>query len=503
MSFSFALFHHPAEKGEAGRLRAALRAAIQPRPDVWTPASIDAFDDRFAQQARAIEEANAVLLLIGPAGLDDEFLNLTKTQVWSAIAARGRGVGRAVVRFGPAPAALPNELRGWPQVEAGQTFNEAADLLGRMMRLGLKGAAELRLADAKALLKEVGDHDLMPLTEKLARFVTSGKQLTLFMGPYCHIVDADDLSCPGRVRIALTSLIEDEELHPWLLPRPTEADLPPLIWQDHLATLCLGPGGEQSIEDRIDQTLKMIPGDESGPPQAFCVEMATLAANLLAYHASTQRSEGAPALTIISLSPSLCLERALVAAEVSFDRIVPSLPRGEPRSIVHELFVPTPEQAASARDGENDTLFMPNAGEKRANWSGVRLIKLGGSRDIVGMPSDVPRAAQTLAMGNELADSLAGISTGAYVALGGGLLTPTAQAVHAALLRPHISITQNLPRFAVLPPVGGSRDPFAGAEARRLAGVDRIPGSGYERLSIARGKSLSLIRALAASLAPE
>jgi hypothetical protein len=232
--------------------------------------------------------------------------------------------------------------------------------------------------------------------------------------------------------------------------------------------------------------------------------LASLAENLIAYHASARREEGAPALAIISLSPSLCLERALVAGEVSFDRVVPSLPRGEPRSIAHQLFVPTPAQAASAREGDDETRYMPDPQPKRANWSGVRLIKLGGSRDILGMPSDVPRTAQTLAMGTDLAESLGGISTGAYVALGGGLLTPTAQAVHAALLQPHlITSSKLLPRYAVLPPAGGSRDPFAGAEARRLATLNHIPGSGYERLNIARGRPLSLIRALTAALAQD
>ena len=144
---------------------------------------------------------------------------------------------------------------------------------------------------------------------------------------------------------------------------------------------------------------------------------------------------------------------------------------------------------------------MPRDSEARENWDGVRLIKLGGSRDLEGgMPSDVSKVAAILSQGDKLDRYLRGAAGGAYAALGGGLLTPIAQGVHATLLRRCIEDTQKRPRFAIVPPDGISRDPLANAEARQLAKLDHVPGCGFERLVLTLGRPISFLTALNTAL---
>jgi hypothetical protein len=123
--------------------------------------------------------------------------------------------------------------------------------------------------------------------------LTDRKPLTLMIGPYVSVEDDDDGSCPSNVRRQLIELIRDPSLRELLAPLEAAANvgvLPPLLWQDHIATLCLLSGcSREEVASTIEQAVGAAGGDSSGPPKGLFQSVGTCVA---------ARKAGSPGLQV-------------------------------------------------------------------------------------------------------------------------------------------------------------------------------------------------------------
>src|SRR5260370_41633692 len=98
------------------------------------------------------------------------------------------------------------------------------------------------------------------------------------------------------------------------------ATLQPLLWQDHLATLCLLSGcTREEIAATVDQILGAINGDDNGPPLGVFRSIGAFAGQL-AHTELPRLFAGLPAATILTVCPGMRAERVLVAEGVTFER---------------------------------------------------------------------------------------------------------------------------------------------------------------------------------------
>src|SRR5260370_7111822 len=106
------------------------------------------------------------------------------------------------------------------------------------------------------------------------------------------------------------------------------ATLQPLLWQDHLATLCLLSGcTREEIAATVDQILGAINGDDNGPPLGVFRSIGAFAGQL-AHTELPRLFAGLPAVTILTVCPGMRAERALIAEGVTFERAAVMLDRG-------------------------------------------------------------------------------------------------------------------------------------------------------------------------------
>ena len=132
---SIALVRHNSDDRAAKALAAALRPLLDLNEyKLWQrQESITAFGDVPVQLEQAIEEAWAVLVLVGPQGVDHEFANLVQGAIAQRIADSGTRFGRIVVQL-PNSAELPGPLRRWVSVQA-ESLAEARDTAGEILKL--------------------------------------------------------------------------------------------------------------------------------------------------------------------------------------------------------------------------------------------------------------------------------------------------------------------------------------------------------------------------------
>ena len=98
---SIALVSHNSDDRAVKALAAALRSLLDLNEyKLWQKQeSTTAFGDAPLQLEQAIEEAWAVLVLVGPKGVDHEFANLVHGAIAQRIADNGTRFGRIVVQL--------------------------------------------------------------------------------------------------------------------------------------------------------------------------------------------------------------------------------------------------------------------------------------------------------------------------------------------------------------------------------------------------------------------
>lgn len=489
------LLHHREDKGIAKVLLAVLRRMLDGEHLLWSQDNLTAFGNAPTQLAEAIAEAWSVLVLLGANGVDAEFENLAKGQVMQNIVEAGRNFGRLRIDL-PGHANPPSALSSWTKVSIDQPIEFDAVAMEILTKLNLKPQWQRNLAIDEAA-KLLGEPNASPLRKhfiEIARGLADGKPLTLFLSPY-----ADDADCPSRIRAGLLQLIDDKGLRDSLahLWAGAGGQLPPLLWQDHLATLCLlSERTRDEIAEAIANAVSQAPGDINGPPAELFGIIADFVQQLQEF--APHRSPGLPAVTILTVCPGLRMERALISRNCAFERATMLFGRDGWRDVDRSRYLPTPVMVGRAT-GEGDDGFMPARMELRPGEDQfVRLVKLGGSRDLDGsIAADLGHNYRMMAeLEMRLEHLISGVGKGPYVVLGGGLATPPVQVAHAVLLRSALETREQRPRLVLMPSSSASQDPLCHAESGRVAHLTRLPDTGFDRLQVVHGNPLTFLRAL-------
>jgi hypothetical protein len=506
---SIALVSHNSDDRAAKALAAALRPLLDLNEyKLWQKQeSITAFGDVPVQLEQAIEDAWAVLVLVGPQGVDHEFANLVQGAIAQRIADNGTRFGRIVVQL-PNSAELPGPLRRWAPVQArslAEVRDTASEVL-KLLQLRSRSSTRVDVDAGVASLPDGQRHSAMVkhFTD-VARMLADGKPLTLMIGPYASVEDSNDGSCPSSVRQELINKISDLSLREMLTPfekGTNSAALQPLLWQDHLATLCLLSGcTREEIAATVDQTLSAVDGDDNGPPFGIFRSIGAFAGQLRRTELS--RFTGLPAVTVLTVCPGLRAERALIAEGLAFERAAVMLDRGSRPELHRQTYRPSQIQIDRASRG--DPNFMPDGeGPGPANEvEFVRLVKLFGSRDLDGgvLSGDFGQIYHLLGqLRLLLEDHVTAAGMGPYLLLGGGLGTPPVQAAHAVLLRNALEKPERRPRLVIVPELSASPDPLRQAEVGRLIRLTSVQNTGLDRMQLVAGDPRCFLDALTVAL---
>jgi hypothetical protein len=312
------------------------------------------------------------------------------------------------------------------------------------------------------------------------------------------------------VRTRLLELIDDPGLRALLAPLEAAAQIgavPPLLWQDHLATLCLLSGrSREEVANAIDEALGAADGDETGMPSGQFAAIGRFCTALK--RAGLPRCAGLPAITLLTVCPGLRAERALVASGCSFERVALML-GSSARPELHRIsYAPTDQQRHRAAAGASPSAYMPDEHATQApdEVEFVRLVKLFGSRDLGrGVPSgDLGQSYDLLGqLRSVLENFVDAAGRGPYILLGGGLVTPPIQAAHAMLLRSALDKPEKRPRLAIVPTNSASPDPLRQAEAGRLSRLTAIPNGGFDRIKVVSGDPVAFLNALTVAFGGE
>jgi hypothetical protein len=506
---SIALVSHNSDDRAAKALAAALRPLLDLNEyKLWQKEeSITAFGDTPVQLEQAIEEAWAVLVLVGSEGVDHEFGNLVQGAIAQRIAENGTRFGRMVIRL-PNSVELPGPLRRWVSVQT-ESLAEVRDTAGEVLKrlqLRPRGSTRLDIDAGVACLPDGQRHSAMVKHFiDVAQMLADGKPLTLMIGPYASVEDSDDGSCPSNVRQELINKISDSALRELLAPfekGANSAALQPLLWQDHLATLCLLSGcTREEIAATVDQTLGAVNGDDNGPPLGVFRSIGTFAGQLA--RTELPRFAGLPAVTVLTVCPGLRAERAFIAEGVAFERAAVMLDRGSRPQLHRQTYRPFQTHIDRASRGLRS--FMPDGKDPALAHEVelVRLVKLFGSRDLDGgvLSGDFGQIYHLLdQLRLLLEDHVAAAGTGPYLLLGGGLGTPPVQAAHAVLLRNALEKPERRPRLAIVPELSASRDPLRQAEVGRLMRLTSVQNTGLDRIQLVAGDPRCFLDALTVAL---
>jgi hypothetical protein len=486
------LLHHPEDKGPAKALLAVLRRMVPTGYQLWSQDNLTAFGNASTQLQEAIEEAWSVLVLVGPKGVDAVFENLAKGQLMQNIVDAGRNFGRLRIDL-PGRVDSPRALSSWTKVVMEEPIDYDLAATEILFRLNVKPQWSRRLAidEVARLLLEP---PLLKHVIEIARALADGKPLTLFFGPY-----ADDTDCPSRIRAALLQLIDDNALRGSLaqLWGGAAGNLPPLLWQDHLATLCLlSNRTRDEIAGAIGTAVSQLPGDAIGPPAKLFSQVAEFVTKL--HEFGPRRNPGLPTVTIITVCPSLRMERALISRNQAFERATMLFGRDGWRDVDRSIYVPTPGMVDRAA-GESDEGFMPERTDpKTAEDQFLRLVKLGGSRDLDGsIVADLGHGYRMMAeLETRLESLVSGVGKGPYVVVGGGLATPPLQVAHAVLLRAALETREQRPRLVLMPSSIACQDPLWQAETGRVSRLTKLQDSGVDRLQVVQGDPDAFFKAL-------
>lgn len=509
------LLCHENELRVAKQLVAALRRLVDPDEyEVVAGGAASAFGDRFEQVSETIQSAWAVLLVLGRDGLDDEFVNVFRAYVQQRIAELGVQFGRLLILL-PAHDEVPAHLRPWVSIDAADWtagpggFQATPSRIVERLDIRPVWSDGLRIDEAKRLLGSPPPPALERQLVDVAEMLADGKPLTLTLSPYASVEGHSAGTCPSQVRDALVALMKDDELRGMVehvesihggTPSPAPR-IPPLLWQDHLATLCLLSGCKrEEVSTLIQEAVEMADGDMSGKPSGQFDSVAAFVEQLIACNLSN-RCVGAPTVTVISVCPGLRMERALIARRCAFERVTLTLGDNFRPQLHHRYYQPEESHRRHAASGDRRR-FMPDDREPAAadEVSFVRLVKLFGSRDLDRgvLSGDLAQSFDLIGQLPHLLQRFVGsASSGPYVVLGGGLGTPQLQAAHSVLLRSALEGGVRRPRLAIVPASTNSPDLLRQAETeQRLTRMTSIPNSGFDRLSIVSGDPVQFLDAL-------
>lgn len=496
------LLCHEHDMKVATQLVAALRRLVDLNEyEVVRGEQANAFGDRLGQVSETICSAWAVLLVLGTQGFDAEFVNVFRADVQQQMAERGDEFGRLLIRL-PHHAEVPTSMRPWVWIDADDWNSGPGGFKSTPGRIVEKLAIKpvwsdgLEIDAGKRLLDSPHPSPLERQFVEVAEMLADGKPLTLMLSPYASVEGMSAGVCPSRVRDELVAAMQDDELRDMVKLRS-----PPLLWQDHLATLCLLSGCKrEEVSSAIEQAVGMIDGDESGQPSGQFDSVAAFVEQLMACSLSN-RCVGVPTVTIISVCPGLRMERALIARQCAFERVTLTLGANFRPQLDHHHY--RPEEAHRRRAASGDRRpFMPDGHEPAAadDVAFVRLVKVFGSRDLDrGVPSgDLAQSFDLIGQLPQLLQRFVGaVSSGPYVVLGGGLGTPQLQAAHSVLLRAALESGVRRPRLAIVPASTNSPDLLRKAETQqRLTHMTSIPNSGFDRLSVVTGDPVLFLDAL-------
>jgi hypothetical protein len=503
------LFNHPKDKIQAMALRAALNLVIDTGAcEIWHRGEDEtAMADLPTQIQDGLKAAIAVIFVIGPEGTNDAALRGPEgSLIWERRATANRDFGRLVVRLPNAPERdkFPSGLEGWVHVDVTETtdFGPVAAEIMKKITIPTK-FRELAVDEGAKLLPEGSERALVEQFELTAQLISSGKPITLMLGPYASADGEDDHSCPSYIRRELLGLISDPELRRILVPPkadPAAPDQAPILWQDHLATICLlGGSSREEVIDVISRSVREAAGDAKGPPRGLFKSIAALAT--LMKLRGMLKAKGVPGITIISVCPGLRVERALVAAKCEFERVTLLFGTDKGVDLHRYAYRPTLEHSKQAQSGGG--LFMPDPAAAKTDdqLDFIRVVKPFGSWDLdPGVPSgDLGQAYDALGQLKSRLDALvSAAASGPYVVLGGGLGTPPIQAVHALLLRDALEQPERRPLLAIAPAKSISPDPLRQLETNRIKGV-----GGPRKLKILSSDPVRFVDALTVAFGGE
>lgn len=477
------LFNHPKDVLAARAFKAALNLAIDTdQCEIWQRGEDEtANDDLSAQIMEKLGTALAVIFVVSAHGTNDAALSGPEnTLIWQRRETADHDFGRLVVRLPEAPERenFPPAIAGWVHVDA-TSLSDFSTVVARIVKMLTipKRFQGLAIDEAAKVLPEgPGRGDVVEELEQTAEMISTGKPISFLLGPYASADGDDDLSCPSYIRRHLLELITDPALRRILVPPKDEPDAPdpvPMLWQDHLATICLlGGSSREKVVDVIQRSVREAAGGAKGTPRGLFRSIAALAAQLQPL--GLLKTAATPGLTIISVCPGLRMERALVAAKCHFERATMRFETEKGIDLHHKVYRPDKDFAAIALNGGK--LFMPEAMEPKTadQLDFIRLVKPFGSWDLEpGVPSgDLGQAYDALSQLKTRLDTLVSAAgSGPYVVLGGGLGTPPMQAVHALLLRDALERAERRPLLAIAAPESRSPDPLRQLEINRVKNI--------------------------------
>lgn len=490
--------HHPTHRVDARRLQASLRRKIDDKKYVlYSQDNLSSFGDAPDRLLNAVTQAWAVFVVVGANGPGDELRQLAQGAAKQVLADQGGKERRHTVllRGVAAPADI---LPGWPSIAAPDPLDFDGVAEDMLEGLHLEPPWTLEVA-IKTAVAQVGEANVaQKKLSDVARSLTEGKPLTLMLGPYA-VPDID--SCPSKVRQALLDLLRDQPLYKSLVgdAPALKSDFVPVLWTDHLATLCLlAQCDRDKIATTISDVVSAHDGDEYGEPAPLFREVADFVKKFQSY--GPVRSPALPAITIITVCPGLRMERALVSRGIDFERVTMLFGTEGWRELHHKIYRPGEDQKTKAEEGESD--YMPQAQDRQQideqNVQFVRLIKLGGSRDLPGsIAVDFGQTYRMLAeFQTRLEPLVSAAGIGPYLALGAGLATPPLQAAHALLLRTALQKPDRRPQLALIGNSAKLPDPLWQAEVEHLANLTQTQQSGFDRIEVVEGAPEVFIEAL-------
>jgi hypothetical protein len=423
--------------------------------------------------------ALAVVVVIGSEG-DGGITSPAMSLIWNRIETTKarQDFGSLVVRL-PDAAEPISFLSTWATIKAAapMDFRALAEGVAQKLQIPTRFSAALQIDEAVKRLPQGSDRNsLVDQFRQTAQLVSDGKPITLMLGPYASADGGDDHSCPSYTRQRLMDLITDPQLRKILLPpkdNDDTPDQPPMLWQDHLATICLLSGSSrEDVIEVIAQSVRDADGDARGKPGSLFQSIAALAVQIEGR--GSKKSVGVPGITIISVCPGLRMERALVAAGRVFDRVTLLFGTDKGLDLHRAAYQPGAEHIQRAREGEEFFMPDPSASKTADQPDFIRLVKPFGSWDLEpGVPSgDLGQAYDALSQLKARLDRLVSAAgSGPYIVLGGGLGTPPVQAVHALLLRDALEQPERRPLLAIAPATTSSRDPLRKLETARIKNV--------------------------------
>jgi hypothetical protein len=493
------LLFSPSDKSMSKSLAAQLRALLDlEKFAVVSPDSRDAYNDSLTQLSEAIKNAFAILVVVGVNGVELELEKFARGLIQQKIVDDGTRVARLRLHFYP-NAEPPQWLKPWVPIEASDCHAMAEEILEKLKIKPLL-SKDLALDRAAEVFDEKNRREVHKHLSAVAHSLADGSPITLLIGPYAA-VEANDDSCPSRVRQALFDFIDDALLKKTIGQLPIAAAsgaLPPLLWQDHLATLCLLSGRtREQIADVTAEAVARATGDQIGPPRGLFKAIADFVDQLRSFQLKVR--PGCPAVTIITVCPGLRMERALIACRLEFERATLLIGGNQRPELVHETFEQSSQKARSAAAG--DEFFMSDSKSRLQadEPKFVRLVKLAGSRDldrgVVG--GDFAQCYELIVdLRPLLQDFVAPVGLGPYVVLGGGLSTPPVLAAHSVLLRGALEKIASRPCLAVIPPTHRSPDLLRKIEDGPTARLMQVASGGFGRLKIVSAEPQKFINAL-------